>query len=215
MAFTLSSPFASISGEALEEVESANPDVLGQEEEIVLDSYSGADEVAFEVEDLDPLSALEKYCGSDMPAQRLMYAAGIGAAVSQLEPSAVSGSLVSLLRELLGDVYADVRITALQQVPAVARRLRAPGMAYQSDLETLWDCVQPLLLDADVESQEAAAAVLAELTHLVAWGNSVAASQKLVWAVQRLSRLPQELAAEGALAALRLITEVRCGVGHC
>jgi hypothetical protein len=51
--------------------------------------------------------------------------------------------------------------------------------------------------------------VLAELTHLVAWGNnSVAASQKLVWAVQRMQRLPQELATEGALAALRLITEV-------
>ena len=50
--------------------------------------------------------------------------------------------------------------------------------------------------------------MLAGLTHLVAWGNSVAASQKLVWAVQRLQRLPQELAIDGALAALRLITEV-------
>jgi hypothetical protein len=36
----------------------------------------------------------------------------------------------------------------------------------------------------------------------------VAPSQKLVWAVQRMQRLPQELATEGALAALRLITEV-------
>jgi hypothetical protein len=65
-----------------------------------------------------------------------------------------------------------------------------------------------------LQNQEAAASVLAELTHLVAWGNSVAASQKLVWAVQRMQRLPQELATEGALAALRLITEVRvCLVG--
>ncbi|WIA28115.1 hypothetical protein OEZ86_010692 [Tetradesmus obliquus] len=208
MSFTLSSPFASISGEALEEVENANPDVLGQEEEIILDDYAGADDSAFEVEDLDPLSALEKYCRSDLPAQRLTYAAGIGAAVVELESSAVSGSLVCLLRELLGDVYADVRLTALQQVLAVARRLRAPGMTFQGDLESLWDMVQPLLLDADVENQEAAASVLAELTHLVAWGNAVAASQKLVWAVQRLARLPQELATEGALAALRLITEV-------
>jgi hypothetical protein len=60
-----------------------------------------------------------------------------------------------------------------------------------------------------IQNQEAAASVLAELTHLVAWGNSVTASQKLVWAVQRMQRLPQELATEGALAALRLITEVR------
>jgi hypothetical protein len=36
----------------------------------------------------------------------------------------------------------------------------------------------------------------------------VVASQKLVWAVQRLQRLPTDLAAEGALSALRLITEV-------
>lgn len=50
--------------------------------------------------------------------------------------------------------------------------------------------------------------MLAELTHLVALGNNVVASQKLVWAVQRLQRLPQDLMAEGALAALRLITEV-------
>jgi hypothetical protein len=49
MSFTLSSPFASISGEALEEVESANPDILGQEEEIILDDYAGADDSAFEV----------------------------------------------------------------------------------------------------------------------------------------------------------------------
>jgi hypothetical protein len=49
MSFTLSSPFASISGEALEEVESANPDLLGQEEEIILDDYAGADDSAFEV----------------------------------------------------------------------------------------------------------------------------------------------------------------------
>lgn len=49
MSFTLSSPFASISGEALEEVENANPDVLGQEEEIILDDYAGADDSAFEV----------------------------------------------------------------------------------------------------------------------------------------------------------------------
>ena len=59
-----------------------------------------------------------------------------------------------------------------------------------------------------LQNQEAAASVLAELTHLVAWGNAVAASQKLVWAVQRLARLPQESATDGALAALRLITEV-------
>jgi hypothetical protein len=32
-----------------------------------------------------------------------------------------------------------------------ARRLRAPGLLYQGDLESLWDMVQPLLLDADVE----------------------------------------------------------------
>jgi hypothetical protein len=49
----------------------------------------------------------------------LLLLQGIGAAVSELEPSAVSGSLVCLLRELLGDVYADVRLTALQQVLAV------------------------------------------------------------------------------------------------
>jgi hypothetical protein len=46
----------------------------------------------------------------------LLMLQGIGAAVCELEPSAVSGSLVCLLRELLGDVYADVRLTALQQV---------------------------------------------------------------------------------------------------
>lgn len=158
--------------------------------------------------ELDPLSALEKYCRSDMPAQRLTYAAGIGAAAPLLEPSAVSGSLVSLLRELLGDVYADVRLTALQQVLPVARHLRSAGMAYQSDLEALWDIVQPLLLDADAENQELGAAVLAELSHLVAWGNGVVASQKLVWGMQRLQRVASELRAEGALAALRLITEV-------
>jgi hypothetical protein len=49
----------------------------------------------------------------------LLLLQGIGAAVCELEPSAVSGSLVCLLRELLGDVYADVRLTALQQVLAI------------------------------------------------------------------------------------------------
>jgi hypothetical protein len=96
----------------------------------------------------------------------------------------VSGSIISLLRELLGDVYADVRLTALHQVLPVgeckgvrpgwmagvqpcslpwltrcaqhtprtaARRLRGSGMLFQSDIEALWDLVQPLLLDADVE----------------------------------------------------------------
>lgn len=41
---------------------------------------------------------------------------GIGAAVELLEPHEVSGTIVALLRELLGDVYADVRLAALQQV---------------------------------------------------------------------------------------------------
>jgi hypothetical protein len=42
-----------------------------------------------------------------------------------------------------------------------ARRLRAPGMAYQGELESLWDMVQPLLLDADVEVRGPAAAAAA------------------------------------------------------
>jgi hypothetical protein len=73
---------------------------------------------------MDPLSALEFHCRSDLPGQRLTYAAGIGAAAAQLEPSAVSGSLVALLRELLSDAYADVRLTALRQVLAVGTQLR-------------------------------------------------------------------------------------------
>lgn len=32
-----------------------------------------------------------------------------------------------------------------------AQKLRSAGMLYQSDVETLWDLVQKLLLDADVE----------------------------------------------------------------
>jgi hypothetical protein len=40
----------------------------------------------------------------------------MGAAVDLFQPHEVSGTIVSLLRELLGDVYADVRLTALQQV---------------------------------------------------------------------------------------------------
>lgn len=58
--------------------------------------------------------------------------------------------------------------------------------------------------------------VLAELSHLVASGNSVAACQKLVWSVQRLQRQRHPTAdpAEGALAALRLLTEVRAAAQH-
>lgn len=41
---------------------------------------------------------------------------GMGAAVELFQPHEVSGTLVSLLRELLGDVYADIRLAALQQV---------------------------------------------------------------------------------------------------
>lgn len=81
-------------------------------------------------------------------------------------------------------------------------------MTFQTNIERLWDLVQPLLLDADTEVQETAAAVLADLSHLVAWGNQVAASQKLVWAVQRCLKVPAEAMMEGATAALRLITEV-------
>jgi hypothetical protein len=58
------------------------------------------------------------------------------------------------------------------------------------------------------QNEEVASVVLAELSHIVAAGNAVVvATQKLVWAVQRLQRLPPELQAEGALAALRLISE--------
>ncbi len=32
-----------------------------------------------------------------------------------------------------------------------ALRLRSAGMLYQGDIETLWDLVQKLLVDADVE----------------------------------------------------------------
>ena len=39
---------------------------------------------------------------------------------------------------------------------------------------------------------------------------AVAASQRLVLAVQKLQRLPADMQAEGALAALRLIAEVHC-----
>lgn len=79
----------------------------------------------------------------------------MGAAVEMFQPHEVSGTLVSLLRELLSDVYADVRLTALQQVLPVSKRLRSAGMIYQSDIETLWDLVQKLLLDADVEVRTA------------------------------------------------------------
>ncbi len=44
---------------------------------------------------------------------------GMGAAVELFQPHEVSGTMISLLRELLGDVYADVRLAALQQVPPV------------------------------------------------------------------------------------------------
>lgn len=50
--------------------------------------------------------------------------------------------------------------------------------------------------------------MLAELSHVMAKGNAVVASQKLVLAVQKLQRLPTDLQAEGALASLRLIAEV-------
>eukprot|EP00775_Hariotina_reticulata_P002045 gene2045-2367_t len=58
------------------------------------------------------------------------------------------------------------------------------------------------------ENQEVAAGVLAELSHIVAHGNVVCAHQKLAWAVQHLQAQSKELAAEGAMAALMLITNV-------
>lgn len=45
----------------------------------------------------------------------------MGAAVELFQPHEVSGTLVSLLRELLGDVYADVRLAALQQVMPIGK----------------------------------------------------------------------------------------------
>lgn len=36
-------------------------------------------------------------------------------------------------------------------VCCAARRLRENGLTYQADIEVLWDIVQPLLLDADME----------------------------------------------------------------
>jgi hypothetical protein len=65
-----------------------------------------------------------------------------------------------------------------------------------------------VLVHVSVQNQEAASAVLAELSHVLAKGNAVVASQKLVLAVQKLQRLPTDLQAEGALASLRLIAEV-------
>jgi hypothetical protein len=50
--------------------------------------------------------------------------------------------------------------------------------------------------------------VLAELSHIVAHGNVVCAYQKLTWAVQHLQAQSKEMAAEGAMAALMLITNV-------
>jgi hypothetical protein len=39
----------------------------------------------------------------------------------------------------------------LRCVAPAAQRLRSCGVLYQRDIETLWDLVQKLLLDADVE----------------------------------------------------------------
>lgn len=52
----------------------------------------------------------------------LSPAQGMGAAVDSLQPHEVSGTIVSLLRELLADIYADVRYTALQQVSPVGKQ---------------------------------------------------------------------------------------------
>ena len=47
------------------------------------------------------------------------------------------------------------------------------------------------------------------MTHVVARKNYVAARRRITWGLQRLQSLPTELAEEGVLAALRLITEAR------
>lgn len=73
-------------------------------------------------------------------------------------------------------------------------------------------CTNPTTMCATLcmmQAQEIASIVLAELTHIVARDNDVAARRRITWGMQRLQRLPPELAAEGVLAALRLITEAR------
>jgi hypothetical protein len=62
---------------------------------------------------------------ADAAPLALSAAQGMGAAVDLFQPHEVSGTIVSLLRELLGDVYADVRLTALQQVLPVGRLAEA------------------------------------------------------------------------------------------
>lgn len=56
----------------------------------------------------------------------------MGAAVELLQPHEVSGTVMSLLRELLGDVYADVRMAALQQALPIGETQRLGGAGFRS-----------------------------------------------------------------------------------
>lgn len=56
-----------------------------------------------------------------------------------MQPHEVSGTIISLLRELLTDVYADVRFTALQQVLPVGESQHQQSLSplHNSDRQAL------------------------------------------------------------------------------
>ena len=91
-----------------------------------------------------------------------------------------------------------------------AARLAARGADAAPGLEALWDALEPLLLDGDLENQEAAVAAAAAVAHrLAAAAGAPTAAARLEAALGRLCAAPDAaLREEGACQALALAVRV-------
>ncbi|KIZ04169.1 hypothetical protein MNEG_3787 [Monoraphidium neglectum] len=94
-----------------------------------------------------------------------------------------------------------------------AARLAEGGGAAAADLGDVWQGLEPLLLDADLENQEAAVAAAGEVIHLLAAASGAdAAAEALSSGIARLCSVPEAvLREEGACQALALAVRVLAG----